>query len=109
MKKSIIFVVLYKLIVRKVSMAHHKSALKRIRQSRKRRLYNRLNKKLVKNAIKSVLESKTAEDAIKNYSSATSVLDKVAARGILHKNNVANKKSRLAKYVNKLKFPQPIA
>lgn len=68
-----------------------------------------MNKKLVKNAIKSVLESKTAEDAIKNYSSATSVLDKVAARGVLHKNNVANKKSRLAKHVNKLKFSQASA
>ncbi|MFQ3580248.1 MAG: 30S ribosomal protein S20 [Bacteroidales bacterium] len=85
-------------------MAHHKSALKRIRQSRKRRLYNRLNKKLVKNAIRSVLESKTAEEAISNFSKANSVLDKVAARGVLHRNNVANKKSRLAKFVNKLKF-----
>lgn len=85
-------------------MAHHKSALKRIRQSRKRRLYNRLNKKLVKNAIRSVLESKTAQEAISNFSKANSVLDKVAARGVLHKNNVANKKSRLAKFVNKLKF-----
>jgi len=85
-------------------MAHHKSALKRIRQSRKRRLYNRLNKKLVKNAIRSVLESKTAEEAINNFSKANSVLDKVAARGVLHKNNIANKKSRLAKFVNKLKF-----
>lgn len=90
-------------------MAHHKSALKRIRQSRKRRLYNRLNKKLVKNAIKSVLESKTTEDAIKNMTSATSILDKVAARGVLHKNNVANKKSRLAKHVNKIKFAQATA
>ncbi len=60
--------------------------------------------RLVKNAIRSVLESKTAEEAISNFSKANSVLDKVAARGVLHKNNVANKKSRLAKFVNKLKF-----
>jgi len=90
-------------------MAHHKSALKRIRQSRKRRLYNRLNKKLVKSALRNVFESKTAEEAVKNFSAATSVLDKIASRGILHKNNVANKKSRLAKFVNKIKFSQASA
>lgn len=90
-------------------MAHHKSALKRIRQSRKRRLYNRLNKKLVKVAMRSVLEAKTIEDAQKNYSKATSILDKVAAHGVLHKNNASNKKSRLARHINRIKFAQASA
>ncbi len=84
-------------------MAHHKSALKRIRQSKRRRLYNRLNKKRVKEVIKSVKSTENFEEAFEKLKLATKVLDKVAARGILHKNNVANKKSKLAKFVNALK------
>ena len=84
-------------------MAHHKSALKRIRQSKKRRLYNRLNKKQVKEAIKAVKASQNFEEAFEKLKLATKVLDKVAARGVLHKNNVANKKSKLARFVNSLK------
>lgn len=84
-------------------MAHHKSALKRIRQTRTRRLYNRQNKKQVKLAIKSVLEAQTPEEAQEKLRHAASVLDKVAARGVLHKNAVANKKSRLARFVKSLK------
>ena len=84
-------------------MANHKSALKRIRQSQKRRLYNRMNKKRVKEAIKAVRASETFEDGMNNLKVATKVLDKVAARRIFHKNNVANKKSQLARFVNSLK------
>ena len=84
-------------------MAHHKSALKRIRQSKKLRLFNRLNKKQVKEAIKSVRTSVTFEDASEKLKLATKILDRVTAKGIVHKNTAANKKSGLAKFVNKLK------
>lgn len=84
-------------------MAHHKSALKRIRQSKKNRLENRLKKSNVKKAIRSVREAESYEEAQKNLSRATKLMDKLAARDIIHKNNAANKKSKLAKYVNKLK------
>jgi small subunit ribosomal protein S20 len=84
-------------------MAHHKSALKRIKQSNKKRLYNRLNKKRVKEAIKEVRASQNFEEAWDKLKTATRILDKVAARGIYHKNNVANKKSQLARFVNGLK------
>jgi small subunit ribosomal protein S20 len=85
-------------------MAHHKSALKRMRQSRKRRLYNRLNKKTAKLAMRSVRESKTAEEAIERFRLATKVLDRISAKSIIHKNTAANRKSSLAKFVNRLKF-----
>lgn len=88
-------------------MAHHKSALKRIRQSRKARIYNRQNKKLVKFAIRNVRESKTYEEAVANLNKAMSILDKVTARGVVHKNNAANKKSSLAKFVKKFE-PQEL-
>ncbi len=84
-------------------MAHHKSALKRIRQTRRRRLYNRSNKKIAKEAIKSVKNSKTYDEAIEKLNQAYKILDRIAAKGILHKNNAANKKSRLAHFVNSLK------
>ncbi len=84
-------------------MAHHKSALKRIRQSRKLKLYNRLHKKSVKYALRDVRESKTFEDALAKFQKATSILDKVAAHGVIHKNNASNKKSKLARYVFSLK------
>lgn len=84
-------------------MAHHKSALKRIKQASKRRLYNRAFKKEVKMAVRSVREAKTYETALENFKKATSVLDKVSSKGIIHKNNASNKKSKLYKVVSALK------
>ena len=83
-------------------MAHHKSAEKRNRQSIKRNLYNRANKKLVKEAVKAVRSAQSAEVAKEALTKAMSILDKVAARGVMHKNTVANRKSSLARFVNKL-------
>lgn len=84
-------------------MAHHKSAIKRIRKSRKQKLYNRAFKRMIKMAIRSVLEAKTYEEAALNMKKADSILDRAAAKNILHLNNSANKKSGLRAVVNKLK------
>ena len=84
-------------------MAHHKSALKRIRQTRTKKLYNRLNKKAMKLAIRSVRQATTYEEGMTSLSKAYSVLDRVAARGTVHKNYVANRKSALSAHIKKLK------
>ncbi len=84
-------------------MAHHKSALKRIRQNRRRRLYNRSNKKLAKEAIKAVKSSKSYDEAVEKLSKAYKILDKISAKRVLHKNNAANRKSQLARFVNSLR------
>lgn len=84
-------------------MANHPSAWKRMRQANKRRIYNRQNKRTMKMAMRSVRETTNFDEAWEKFKYATKVLDKVAARGIIHKNNAANKKSSLAKYVNSLK------
>ncbi|MCX6152766.1 MAG: 30S ribosomal protein S20 [Candidatus Kapabacteria bacterium] len=84
-------------------MAHHKSSLKRIRQTKKLRLYNRLKRKTYKSVIRDVRETKTYEEALVKLQTAYSVLDRVAAKGILHKNNAANRKARLSAYVHSLK------
>lgn len=84
-------------------MPNHKSSLKRIRQTAKKNYYNRTNKKLVKLATRAVLEANNHADAMTNLNKAYSVLDKVAAKGIYHKNTIARKKSRLNAIVKKLK------
>jgi small subunit ribosomal protein S20 len=84
-------------------MAHHKSALKRIRQSRTKKLYNRLNKRTMRRAIRSVREATTYEEGMQLLTKAYSVLDRVAAHGTVHKNFASNRKSSLSALVKKLK------
>ena len=84
-------------------MAHHKSALKRIRQSDKKRIYNRQNKKVIKLTVRAVNEAESFDLGQQELSKAFKVLDKATAKGIIHKNNAANTKARLTKKVNKLK------
>ncbi|MBM2813728.1 MAG: ribosomal protein [Ignavibacteria bacterium] len=84
-------------------MAHHKSALKRIRQTKKLKIANRQKRKTLKLAIREVHTSTMVEAAGEKLKSAQSILDKMAVRGLLHKNNAAKKLSRLAKSVNALK------
>lgn len=84
-------------------MAHHKSSIKRIRQTKKKNYYNRTNKKLVKKALRAVREAKTYDEAATNLRAAYSILDKVVYRGVIHKNTAANRKSSLTKFVEKLK------
>ncbi|TAL69919.1 MAG: 30S ribosomal protein S20 [Bacteroidetes bacterium] len=84
-------------------MAHHKSALKRIRQTKTKRVYNRTNKRVLKEAVKAVQTSSSYDEAVTKLNNASKVLDRIASRGILKKNTVANKKSSLFKFVNSLK------
>ncbi|MCX7929672.1 MAG: 30S ribosomal protein S20 [Chlorobi bacterium] len=81
-------------------MAHHKSALKRIRQSRRRNQYNRQWKWLIKRAAKAVQRATSLEEAEKLLHVAAKVIDRSAARGVIHRNTAANKKSSLARFVN---------
>ena len=80
-------------------MAHHKSAIKRIKISENRRERNRAYKTRLKTAIKKVKEAKDKETASAALSSAYSVIDKLVIKGILPKNTAANKKSRLTRHV----------
>jgi len=57
----------------------------------------------MKQAIKEVREATEFDDAATKLVKASSILDRVSAKGIFHKNFVANRKSSLAKYVNSLK------
>jgi small subunit ribosomal protein S20 len=81
----------------------HKSAQKRARQTVKRTEKNKLYKAKIRSAVKSVIGAKTKENAEKELKKAVAVLDKVSVKGIIHKNNASNKKSRLTRHVNKMK------
>jgi small subunit ribosomal protein S20 len=84
-------------------MATHKSAIKKMRQDKVRRLRNKAYKTRVKTVVKNVevaIMEKNKEAAEKALHEAVSVIDRVASKGIIHKNTAARKKSRLAKKVN---------
>ena len=83
-------------------MAHHKSALKRIKIAKRNRLRNRYYVSSMKSTIKKVLSIEKKEEAFGEYKKAASLIDKMVNRGIIHKNRGANKKSRLMRYVNNL-------
>lgn len=83
-------------------MAHHKSALKRIRQTTKRRLENRYYKKSARTAIKNLREMKDKAAAETFLPKVVSMIDRLAKRGNIHRNKAANLKSGLMRHVNTL-------
>lgn len=83
-------------------MAHHLSALKRIRQNEKKRLNNRYYAKTTRNAVKKLRSTTDKQEAIDLYPKVEALLDKLSKRNIIHKNKAANLKSKLAKHVGSL-------
>jgi len=83
-------------------MPTHRSAEKRLRKSREAAARNRHYKSLMKTAIKKVLQAPTREAAEREFRKASSILDKLVSKGIIHRNNAANQKARLARRVNAL-------
>jgi len=79
-------------------MATHQSAFKRIRQSKKSTARNRHYRSALKTIIKKTREAKSQNEGAGFLRDATSLLDKMAQKGILHRNKAANQKSRLAKH-----------
>ena len=83
-------------------MANHKSSLKRIRQTQKKRLHNRFYHKTTRNAVRILRALTDAKEAATQLPVVSAMLDKLAKRNIIHKNKAANLKSSLAKHVNGL-------
>lgn len=83
-------------------MANIKSQLKRIKTNRKATERNRAYKSELRTLIRKTRDAiatgdKTAAEA--NLKVATRKLDKAVSKGVLHKNNAANRKSKLAAQV----------
>ena len=81
-------------------MAHSLSAKKRIRQNAKQRARNRWRKDQIKQAVREfndALRRGDKDQAAKQLRVVYKKLDQVAAKGTIHKNAAARRKSRLAK------------
>lgn len=83
-------------------MANHKSSIKRIRQTEKRKLHNRYYAKTARNAVRKLRATTEKTVATELLPKISSMLDKLAKRNIIHKNKAANLKSKLTLHVNKL-------
>jgi small subunit ribosomal protein S20 len=86
-------------------VANSPQAKKRARQSEKRRTHNASLRSLVRTVIKKVhaaVSSGDAEQAKAAYASAVPVIDRMADKGIIHKNKAARHKSRLNAQVKAL-------
>ena len=83
-------------------MANHKATLKDVRQGTKRRERNKYYGKTTRNAIRDLKEIKSNGEATPKLIDVASMLDKLAKKGVIHKNKAANLKSKLTKRVNKL-------
>jgi small subunit ribosomal protein S20 len=84
-------------------VAHSLSAKKRVRQSIKRRARNRHRKEIVKDTVKGFTTALSSGDLSKAATALKDVvkrLDKVAAKGTIHKKTASRKRSRLAKQLN---------
>jgi small subunit ribosomal protein S20 len=90
-------------LLERIVLANHKSAIKAIRTSERRRLRNRLVVTSTRTHIKRARITITGgnqSDAREAVVSAIRSLDKAVSKGILHKNNAARRKSRLMKRLN---------
>ncbi|MBQ6770287.1 MAG: 30S ribosomal protein S20 [Bacteroidales bacterium] len=83
-------------------MANHKDALKRVRQSEKRRLHNRYYAKNMRNEVRKFRALTDKSEAEAQLPKIYSIIDRVARRGIIHKNKAANLKSKMTKHTAKL-------
>lgn len=77
-------------------MANHKATKKDVRQAAKRRERNKYYGKTTRNAIRDLRAAKGKEVSEK-FPDVASMIDKLAKRGIIHKNKAANLKSKLAR------------
>ena len=84
-------------------MANIKSQIKRNRTNERRRLRNKAVKSELKTAVRRfrlAADSGDAAAATTALRSATKLLDKAASKGVIHKNQAANRKSAMAKRVS---------
>lgn len=83
-------------------MANHKSAEKRIRQTKTRTLHNKYYAKTMRNAVRKLRATKDKNEALEMFPKVQKMLDKLAKQNIIHKNKAANLKSGLAAHINGL-------
>ena len=83
-------------------MANHKSSIKRIRSNNSKRLANRYYAKTMRNALRDIRLMENKAEATAKLPSVVSLIDKLAKKGIIHKNKADNLKSGLMHKINNL-------
>jgi small subunit ribosomal protein S20 len=86
-------------------VANIKSQIKRVKTNEKRRQRNKSVKSAVRTAVRKfreAAETGDAEQAAELQRAASKALDKAASKGVIHRNQAANRKSAMAKRVNAL-------
>ena len=83
-------------------MPNIKSSIKRAEVAKKKTLKNTVRKSALKTAIKKCREAIVSkkDSAPAQFEATVKSIDKAAAKGVLHKNTAARRKSRLAKALN---------
>jgi small subunit ribosomal protein S20 len=84
-------------------VANIKSQLKRIRTNEKARLRNKSIKSSLKTAVRRFREAAAAgekELALSELRTASRALDKAVSKGVIHRNQAANRKSAMAQRAN---------
>jgi len=93
---------LFKNLVKPYTMANHKSAVKRNRQTVARSENNKYYSKTARNAVKNLRTITEKAAAGEMLPKVNSMLDRLAKKNIIHKKNASNLKSSLTKHVNSL-------
>ncbi len=86
-------------------MANTIQARKRARQAEVRRKHNASRRSMLRTYIKKVrlaIENKDIEGAREAYKTAVPIIDRMATKGLIHKNKAARHKSRLSAHIKKL-------
>ncbi len=86
-------------------MANSRSAEKRFRQSETRRARNRADRSALKSQMRRLtdsLQGPNRDTAATEFKATVKQLDQLAAKGVIHRNAAARKKSRLARRLNKV-------
>lgn len=88
-----------------LKLANIKSQIKRIETNEKARQRNKAVRSEVRSHVRVVRENIAAgkkDEAQQAYAVAAQKLDKAVSKGVLHQNNAANRKSRMATQINAL-------
>jgi len=86
-------------------VANNLSAIKRQKQSEKKRIRNKIIKSRIKTwtrKVKDAIAEKKADEAKKNFEEFKSLMDRAISKGVYHKNHAARKKSRFFRLIKNL-------
>jgi small subunit ribosomal protein S20 len=84
-----------------ISLATHKSALKRLRQNKKARTKNIYVKSTLRTYTKKLVTASTKEEMSTLLGKVSSLLDKASKRNVITAKTASRRKAKLSRFVNK--------